>query len=291
MSSWPNLFIAGAPRCGTSSLDAYLRDIPGIFMSRIKEPNYFARKVIPDDHPMLKPIRDEKQYLQLFAGAGTARFRGEASPTYLEDPEAPHLINRVAPDARFVVSLRDPVERLHSHYLMMKNNRPSMGSFAEEVKRGVELQHNRSLAVLGPDVGMYHEQLQRVHGVLGKHRVKVLIFEEYTADVPAALRQVLDFLGIDHSLEGFAAPAHRQFSEARGPLVRFLFGTRTISLATEALIPPRLRKAIRDRFLVRQVPKPELDAEAREFLKRYYSDDVHRLADLLGRPLPWPNFF
>ena len=47
---------------------------------------------------------------------------GEATPFYLQDPEAPARIKKRSPDARVLVSLRDPVERLHSHYLMMRNN-------------------------------------------------------------------------------------------------------------------------------------------------------------------------
>ena len=107
MTRWPNLFIAGAPRSGTSSLHSYLQDIPGIYMSRIKEPNFFSRNTIADDHPMVKPIRDETQYLRLFDDAGDAQILGEASPTYLEDPEAPGLIDRTAPGAKVLVSLRD----------------------------------------------------------------------------------------------------------------------------------------------------------------------------------------
>src|SRR5262245_21444242 len=122
---WPNFFIAGAPRCGTSSLHAYLQAIPGIFMSRIKEPNYFSRAVIGEQAPMVKPIRDERQYLRLFDGAGGAQVIGEATPFYLEDPAAPALISQAVPHAKVIVSLRDPVERLYSHYLMMRNNRPS----------------------------------------------------------------------------------------------------------------------------------------------------------------------
>jgi hypothetical protein len=63
-----------------------------------------------------------------------------------------------------------------------------------------------------------------------------------------------------------------------------------ISRASEALIPFRVRKLLRNTFLVKQVPKPRMDPEAREFLIRFYSVDVLRLADLLGRQLPWRNF-
>jgi hypothetical protein len=290
MTRWPNLFIAGAPRSGTSSLHSYLQDIPGIYMSRIKEPNFFSRNAIADDHPMVKPIRDEAQYLQLFADAGDARILGEASPTYLEDPEAPGLIDRTVPGAKVIASLRDPVERLYSHYLMMLNNRPGMGSFLDEVKKGLVLQHDRSLAVLGPDVGLYYQQVRRFHEVFGDARFKVLIFEETMSDVPAALRGVLEFLGIEHDLANFDAPAQRQYSEARGPLVRYLFGNRLVSRSVEAFVPYRLRKLVRNTILVKQASKPDMDAESRAFLVDYYAEDVSRLADHLGRPLPWRNF-
>ena len=289
MSMWPNLYIAGAPKCGTSSLHVYLQGVPGIFMSRIKEPNFFARIAIPDDHPIM-PIRDEGRYLQLFAAAGDARYRGESSPSYLEDPEAPYLIDRAAPDAKVIVSLRDPVERLHSHYLMLLNNRPALGGFLEEAKRGLTLQHDRSLSLLWPETGRYHDSVRRYMDVFGADRFKVLIFEELSADAPGTLRQVLDFLGIEHPVNDDAPPKHRGHGQARGPLVRYLFGNKAIARAAEKWIPAELRKLIREKFLVKQVPKPEIEPEAREFLLEYYADDVRRLAELLGRPLPWRNF-
>ena len=289
MNTWPNFFIAGAPKAGTSSLCVYLQAIPGIYMSKLKEPNYFSRVVVPDDHPV-RPVRDEQQYLQLFADAGDARVIGEASPTYLADPEAPRLIKAAVPPAKVLVSLRDPVERAYSHYLMMLNNGTAQGTFLEEVKRGLALGNNRSIALLRADVGLYHRQVERFLSAFGAAQFKVILFEEFSADVSGTLRQVLEFLGIDEPLEEFAAPAYREYSVARGPLVRYLFGNRTIARASELLIPPRLRKTVRDRFLVKKVAKPVMDAEAREYLKQYYADDVRNLSRLLGRDLPWRNF-
>lgn len=290
MRVWPNLFIAGAPRCGTSSLHAWLNGIPGIRMSRIKEPNYFSRRVIADDHPLVKPIRDEDEYLQLWSGAGEARYLGEASPNYLEDPDAPELIARRVPDARIVVSLRDPVERYHSTYLMFRNNLTSIGSLVREIRKGIEFQDNPSVPVITPRTGLYAAQVERYRAVFGDAQFKVLIFEEMMADIPAALGEILGFLGIKHPIAAFSEPAQRQYSEARGPLVRFLFGNRFISRTAESLIPYALRKRIRNAFLVREAPKPALDPEAREFLADYYRDDVARLERVLGRRLPWINF-
>ena len=290
MQAWPNLFIAGAPRCGTSSLHAWLHAIPGIYMSRIKEPNFFSRQVIADDNPLVKPIRDERVYLRLFSGAGDAKLRGEASPNYLEDPGAAELIARIAPDAKVIVSLRDPVERLHSTYLMLRNNLPGMGSFRQEIERGLAGQENPSLSVVAPRTGLYAGQVERYRRVFGDSRFLVLMFEELMADIPATLGKVLDFLGIEHDVSAFSEPGQRQHAEVRGPLVRYLFGNRLVSRAAESLVPYRLRKAVRNAILVKQVPKPQIEPSDREFLVRYYRDDVGRLQALLGRPLPWHNF-
>ena len=171
MTVWPNFFIAGAPRCGTTSLHAWLQTIPGIYMSRIKEPNFFSRQVIADDHPLLKPIRGEKQYLQLFSAAGDAKIVGEASRKYLEDPGAPALIDRTVPGAKILVSLRDPVERYHSNYLMIRNNRPSMGSLMSEIERGIAHEDNPSLPIVPPRTGLYAAHIERYRPIFGSARV------------------------------------------------------------------------------------------------------------------------
>lgn len=290
MATWPNLFIAGAPRCGTSSLHAWLATIPGIYMSRIKEPNYFSRQVIRDDNPLLQPIRDEARYLRLFSDAGDARIVGEASPTYLEDPGAPFLINQTVPDARVIVSLRDPVERLYSLYLMLRNNRAATGGFMAEIERGLAAGANTRSVFVVPQYGLYSAQVERYRGVFGDSRFRVLIFEEMMADVPGTLQAILDFLGIDHAVGAFAEPRQREYGEARGPLVRYLFGNRTISRAAEAMIPFKLRKWIRNALLMNRVPKPPMEPEARAYLTEFYREDVARLEGRLGRPLPWRNF-
>jgi len=290
MSNWPNFFVAGGPRCGTSTLHAWLSHMPGVFMSRIKEPNYFSGSVIGDRHPMVKPIRDEREYLRLFAGAGDAKVVGEATPFYLEDPAAPERIKQKSPDAKVLASLRDPVERLYSHYLMMRNNVSGMGSFREEIERGLRLQHKPDLAVLHPAIGLYSRQIERYQHAFGHRGFKVIILEEWSRNAPQTLNSLAWFLGLPPALDGPPTPVQRRYSEVRAPLVRRLFGNRRISRATEALIPFRLRKYIRGAMLVREAPKPMMDSESRDFLVDYYRDDVQRTQKLLGRPLPWPNF-
>jgi len=68
MERWPNFFIVGAPKAGTTSLYEYLITIPGIYMSPIKEPHYFSTEPIPAESPR-NPIRDKKKYISLFENA------------------------------------------------------------------------------------------------------------------------------------------------------------------------------------------------------------------------------
>ena len=62
MEIWPHFFIVGAPRSGTTSMYEYLNDTKGVFMSPVKEPNFFSRSVNPDVL-LSRPIRNEKKYL------------------------------------------------------------------------------------------------------------------------------------------------------------------------------------------------------------------------------------
>jgi hypothetical protein len=289
VDTWPNFFIVGAPKAGTTSLHAQLQSVPGIFMSRIKEPNYFSRTLVPDDH-QVRPIRDPLKYLRLFDGVTSETIIGEASPTYLADPDAPRLIHEVAPQARILISLRDPVERAFSHYLMMRNNGTAQLPFLGEIRRGLELAGNRHLVLLRPEIGLYHDQVARYVAMFGCKQVKVILFEELGADTRAVLRGVLDFLGVNESVTISGGEEHRKFGEARGPLVRLLFANRTVARLSEVLVSPRLRKFVREKFLVKSVAKPVMDQDARDFLVDYYREDVRKLAALLGVPLPWRNF-
>ena len=171
---------------------------------------------------MVSPIRDERQYLDLFAAAGEAKYRGEASPNYLEDPEAPVLIERLAPGAKVIATLRDPVERLFSQYLMTRNVRP-MSSFEQEVERGLSPQSDRKHRVLAPETGCYSAHVERYRAIFGP-RFKVLIFEEWTADLPGTMQELLAFLDIEHDASGIqrtaAAAARRNPQSIRALPVR-----------------------------------------------------------------------
>ena len=154
MEKWPNFFIVGVPKGGTTSLHEYLNDVPGIFMSKIKEPYFFSPIMIPDKLPF-RPVRDKKKYIALFKNAKDEKIIGESSTLYFFDPEAPNLIHKKIPHARILISLRDPIERLFSHYLLTKKEGFAEKTFHEQIQKELRHEVDYTKPHMRLEAGMY----------------------------------------------------------------------------------------------------------------------------------------
>src|ERR1700744_4238921 len=131
----PNFFIVGAPKAGTTSLYNYLGQHPQIYMSPIKEPNYFAgemrldnfveearRRIADEMHDLQEYLRGDmrqnrfggwvsawEDYLKLFRNVTDEIAIGEATPCYLWSETAARNIAARIPDAKIIINLRNPV--------------------------------------------------------------------------------------------------------------------------------------------------------------------------------------
>jgi hypothetical protein len=100
----PNLFVIGAPTCGTSSLLHYLATHPKVFVSKVKEPHFFNSD---SKHRYFYSI---ESYLKLFEKATPLhKYRCEGSVWYLYSKSAIDEILKFDPDAKFIIMLRNPV--------------------------------------------------------------------------------------------------------------------------------------------------------------------------------------
>jgi len=293
MEVWPNFFIVGAPKAGTTSLYAYLKDIPRIFMSQRKEPHYFSCNVVSEKSAS-KPIRNKKKYLKLFEKAKEEKIIGEASVTYLADPEAPKLIHEVAPQARILISLRDPINRLFSSYLMQG---PRMGrlklSFSEELRITLEQTKRNQFydfSRLLLKFGLYSESVKRYLDIFGKEQVKIIFFEEFIKNPKSTLMDILNFLDINYTLDDFKPKIHNPYSVARSPISQLLFRSKTAGIVAKKIFTYDFRRFLKEQVLVKNDVKPEIDERDKEILFNYYKDDVKKLQTILCRTLPWQNF-
>ena len=125
----PNFIVIGAMKSGTTSLFHYLQAHPQVFMSPLKEVEFFVEEK--------NWRRGMDWYRAQFAGASPGALAiGEASTAYTKYPEYPGVPERIAsslPDARLIYILRDPIERIRSHY----QHRVLSGAEREPLERAV----------------------------------------------------------------------------------------------------------------------------------------------------------
>jgi hypothetical protein len=291
---WPNFLIVGAQKAATTSLYFYLKDIPGVYLSKLKEPNYFAPHAIQGK--ISDAIKDKKEYLRLFENASEYVAIGEASPSYLWDPDSPKLIHQTVPHARIIMILRDPIERAYSNYLMIMKYGANVkkSSFYDELMRDYESRvklHGRSQLYV--EFGMYYEQVKRYFDIFGREQVKVIIFEEFVQHPVQTVNEVLAFLGVNHTVRAITEQ-YNAYSVPRGPLALWIFAffrwlrARNIKFyKILALLPDSLVESAPEKILFKRTQKPKIDPKAVTFLREIYYDDVLKLQLLLGRSLPW----
>lgn len=125
----PNLFIVGMPKSGTTALHNLLSQHPEVFMSSLKEPNYFCFDMKRDAQLFIKtnphPLRNtaykirfpcptEEQYLRLFENSAGFKIRGESSVRYIRSKEAPKNMWKFSPGCKVLVIFREPIAFLRS---------------------------------------------------------------------------------------------------------------------------------------------------------------------------------
>jgi len=290
METWPNFFIVGAPKAGTSSLYEYLRKIPGIYMSPVKEPKYFSKMADYYNDPHSTKIQDKKKYLDLFSKVKDEKIIGEASPSYLRDPDAPKLIHEISQEARILISLRDPVERIFSSYLMAKRRGKTKTLFHEGVQDALNTKMDSSQKGFIINAGLYTENVKSYLETFGEKQVKIIIFEEWILEPKKTIEEILMFLGVNYNLDDFKEEVYNPFGVSRGTVATSVLANPQINKMANKIISSGTKKFLKEKLLTKKIPKPKMDEKDRDILINFYREDVMKLQSLLGRALPWSNF-
>jgi hypothetical protein len=297
----PDFFIIGAPKAGTTSLYEYLTGHPQVYMSPTKEPTYFARDMRVGPQPRLEHPTDEARYLASLAGAGDAIRVGEASTTYLRSADAPALVRAFSPDARIVVSLREPIAMMHAlHDHRIDNRNENITDFADALGADDDRRLGRRLppannpaGAVYRDKARYAEQLERWLAQFARERVHVIVFDDLKADPGGTFRKLLEFLEVDSSYRPAAFTVHNPRHRERR-LLRALVDSPPGRFASRRVLPALVGNARRERLAQRfrqsrlarrQVRVEPIDPDLRAALQAELRPDVERLSELLGRDM------
>jgi hypothetical protein len=285
----PTFIIVGAAKAGTTALYWYLSEHPAVFMSPVKEANYFAYgldgegKLLygdPDVHRF--PVKSLDEYERLFEDAGGATAIGEASPIYLECPQAAGRIRERLPAARIVCSLRQPVERAYSDYLMYLRRRGRRFDPARDLTAGAEWARPDSRWM---QVGRYHGQLTRYFDAFPRERIHVQLIDDFKPSPRRAVQEVYRFVGVDPEFVPDFDTPHAPGGMPASTLLEGFFTSGAIVSAVKPWVPVQAANWIR-RLRTRNMRKPPaLPPGLKRELTAPFRDDILRTSQLIGRSL------
>ena len=235
-----DFLIIGAQKCGTTNLASQLAQHPQICFCRIKEPHYFSKSK--------NWKRELTAYHKLFAPTGS-QLCGEASTSYTFLPEylQTHLrLFAYNPELKLIYIMRQPVQRIISHYVHRLIRGAVKYPFQAELLRNSDY-INRS---------RYGIQIKPYLELFPHQNIILLILEEYIINTPQILERIASFLDI--SPAGFIGVDSSAVNASPGihQLKRF----------------PRKMQ-------------PQLSVSLKQVLWRLVEDDVCTIEHLLGRRL------
>lgn len=267
----PNLFLAAAPRSGSTQLSAWLSSHPDVDLPAIKEPNYFSRHEFPPEYVARHHLndvdparyaaqrsakvmqfaifRERAHYEYLFQGL-EARWRMDASTTYLHCPEAAQSIRDYAPDAKVILLTRDPVARALSHYRLAVRTGRTTRALREEI----ETEASGETPLPGRFLlrqSRYGEAVSRYQSVFGPDNLLEIRFEDMVADVEATLQRVAAFLDIDPGRFDTAVESQNAGDAPRFRALNAFLMRSGIKTHLRQLLPVRLKRRLKSVYFKR----------------------------------------
>ncbi|MFK7781776.1 sulfotransferase domain-containing protein [Psychroserpens sp.] len=203
-----DFFLVGAARCGTTSLYNYLNNSDDVFLPNVKEPNFFSDVDSPNTEDYKLPklgekyhtkiIKDINVYNALYANAHKNQLKGDTSPSYIWDTKVAEKLFEHNPNAKILISLRHPVDRAYSHYIMNyytgSDRNHSFEDALSATKNHIWGSCNQYL-----EMGMYYNQVKAYFDIFPKQQIKIMVYENWTENLEDEIKNMFDFLGINAS--------------------------------------------------------------------------------------------
>lgn len=285
----PNCVIAGVPKSGTTSLYYYLGQHPDVYVTGKKEPRYLlidtdenGREIGMDPNTPFKhlPIKTRKfaDYVALFDGVAGEKAIIDASTYYAFSRVAIKRIRQWMPEAKIVFSLRDPISRAYSDYLM-------------NLHQGRETREVGDALVEGEfyvECGRYYTYLTPWFEAFDPSQIKVVLFDDLKKDALGVHQDICRFFDIDDTHVPDLTIRMKGGKPKNEAVFNLLFRAKKTSLYKKIYpkLPTTVYKTWRE-VSVRYVF--EKDAALPEAISRrlydYYQDEIYQLEGLLDRDL------
>lgn len=290
----PQFIGIGAAKSGTTWLARNLSRHPEVFVPQRKELNSF------DYHEFDEACVES--YKRHFRCPREIRVTGEFSTIYLQSERAPPRIRRLIPDVKLLVSLRNPIEQIYSHYWHLRRQNFHQGA-ACRTPLSIEDAIDRYPHLL-IEPASYFKHLSRWRRLFAEDQMLIVFFDDIVLSPSTVLETVWAFLGIE-SLDCPRSDARRVANLERAGVspkaqtlerlhgVLYARMVRHLYNPMKKLMGPRRAATVKDRLRVRQIMErifyrrgyPSMSARLRDVLRARMSEEIESLAGLTGRDL------
>lgn len=297
--SMPNFIVVGVPKAGTTSLYTYLQQHPDIYLSPVKETNFFMLSGQkphyqgPGDANKINrtSVYDLAHYTALFQAAKPEQVCGEISPLYLYSKTAAKKIAQDAPEAKLLMILRNPTSRAYSNYLHLRRDgrEPEENFLTALTQEEERIQKNWSPFWHYHSVGFYGEQIDRFLQYFPREQMRFYLYEDLLKNPSGLLADIFSYLGV---AADFQPNTELQKNVSGLPKSQNLHQLMTkphfVKQAVRALLPTSFQGKLRllaNKIRTQNLAKPEISQDAHQFLVDAYTNDVTHLGKILNRDL------
>jgi hypothetical protein len=211
------------------------------------------------------------------AEAGRYRALGEITPTYIYRSYGPARIASVPSITKLILMVRNPLNRVYSHYSLLLKNGQYSGSFEAFLSDRPDMIQN----------GFYGRCLRNYYGCFDRDQILVLIYERATTDIPETKETLARFLGV--AAERFPLDAGaKRVNRSYVPRARFAYAlARKVAWYylrykwdLDWVVNWGQRLGIEHLF-GEAGPPPPMKEETRRYLTEVYEDEIRELESLL----------
>ena len=283
----PNFFILGAAKAGTTALYLYLKQHPQVYLPSQKEPHFFDSR---SNYEQGVGFYISKYFNE----ADNFTARGEATPAYFHQPD--YVIPRMKSIygercPKFIVLLRDPVERAWSHYLHKRRSKTEQEDFEQALKLEKERLKKDPTSWVGYfSDGLYAQQLEKWFDSYPKTNFLITLTESLSNRPHPTLEKIFSFLEIDKDYDIEIQKKHNVASKPRSEwLMKFLSRRSILKWPIKKILSKRTRRRIkvlmRKKNLAPLDKKPSIPNEVAENLRKRYRKDILKLQEMTGKDL------
>jgi len=298
MNKMPNFLVIGAQKAGTTSLYEYLEQHPDIFMSKPKEPRFFA-----DDDAYSKGLTF---YSKFFVECKDEKMVGEASTAYSFYLNLGKIIKRIYKfnqEIKLIYILRNPISRARSSYWWNIRMQAEPLNFEEAILKEENRVHNNDEELIDPwnykKNGLYFYIIENYLKYFPKENLKVILLEDLKSSAIKTCNDIFEFLNLkkfdvtkleDDKINKATIPTNKFIQKQMNQpstIRNFISYILQNILGTER--KKKLHELINKKTL-QSFEYPPIKESTFEYLVKYFENDIKQLGNFLHRDLSyWLN--